>query len=113
MKPQETLHLAVGRAYLRNILKYGSWDGAGPGYRYAPSQPPPVPPTPGTPSPYPTPSTHPSWPSSTLYNMAVGLKSVAQLTSRALFSGFQGITEVYNVVDAGNADDHFPIPGTE
>ena len=43
----------------------------------------------------------------------VGLISVAQLTLRALFSGFRVMTEVYNLVVAGNPDDHFLIPGNE
>ena len=43
----------------------------------------------------------------------VGLKSVEQLTLSVDFSGFQGITEVYNLPLAGNPDDHKHIPGTE
>ena len=46
-------------------------------------------------------------------NYAVGLKSVAQLSLSTRFSGFQGITEVYNLVTAGNPDDHSFIPGNE
>ena len=43
--------------------------------------------------------------------MVVGLKSVHQLTLGVHFSGFQGITEGYNVEIAGNPDDHNDIPG--
>ena len=46
-------------------------------------------------------------------NKAVGLKSVAQLSLCVLFSGSRGITEVYNVLRAGNANDHKFIPGTK
>ena len=38
--------------------------------------------------------------------MAVGLKSVAQLSLSAQISGSEGMTEVYNVAVAGNPDDH-------
>ena len=44
---------------------------------------------------------------------AVGLKSVAQLTLSTQISGLQGFTEVYNLAVAGNADDHFFIPGNK
>ena len=44
---------------------------------------------------------------------AVGLKSVAQLTLSSHFSGFQGITEVYNLVYAGIPNDHKLIPGNK
>ena len=43
----------------------------------------------------------------------VGLRSVDQLTLDAHISGFRGITEGYNLVIAGNPNDHFLIPGTE
>ena len=39
-------------------------------------------------------------------NIVVGLKSVAQLTLGVHFSGFQGMTEVYNLYIAGNPNDH-------
>ena len=45
--------------------------------------------------------------------MVVGLKSVEQLSLSDRFSGFQGITEVYNLVDIGRINNHFVIPGTE
>ena len=75
--------------------------------------------TPGTPLPTGTPQnrtgTAPRW-VRVLYhglNMAAGLKSVAQLTLSVHFSEFRGITEGYNVVRAGNPDDHKYIPGKE
>ena len=43
----------------------------------------------------------------------MGLKSVEQLTLDGLFSGFRGITEVYNLVELGNPDDHYVIPGNK
>ena len=43
----------------------------------------------------------------------MGLISVDQLSLCVEFSGFQGMTEVYNLVKAGNANDHNVIPGTE
>ena len=82
----------------------------------APLQAHPAPTTPGTPpptrrhpvltravtaGPYPRP------------NSAVGLKSVQQLTLGAQISRFRGITELYNLVKAGNPNDHFSIPGTD
>ena len=45
--------------------------------------------------------------------VAVGLISVEQLSLYAHFSGFQGITEGYNLAIAGNPDDHNVIPGTD
>ena len=44
-------------------------------------------------------------------NMVVGLKSVQQLSLGARFSGFQGMTEVYNLAVAGIPNDHNTIPG--
>ena len=93
-------------------MKYGSWDGSGwvPGIALpTPTQPYP---TPGTPPP-----THRMV--TGLLGLAVptkgvvGLKSVAQLTLRAHFSGFQGITEGYNLLVAGNPNDHNSIPRTK
>ena len=43
----------------------------------------------------------------------VGLISVDQLSLSLQISGFQGITEVYNVVKAGNPNDHKFILGTK
>ena len=45
--------------------------------------------------------------------MVVGLISVGQLSLSVHFSGFQGITELYNLAVAGNPDDHKSIPGNE
>ena len=47
------------------------------------------------------------------YKVAVGLISVGQLSLSVHFSGFQGITEVYNLSDTGNPNDHKCIPGTD
>ena len=44
---------------------------------------------------------------------AVGLKSVAQLSLYVYFSGFLGMTEVYNLRIAENPNDQKLIPGTE
>ena len=46
-------------------------------------------------------------------NSAVGLKSVRQLSLCGHFSGFRVMTEVYNLLEAGNPNDHKCIPGTE
>ena len=46
-------------------------------------------------------------------NMVVGLISVDQLTLRLLFSGFRGITEVYNLLRIGRISNQLYIPGTE
>ena len=45
--------------------------------------------------------------------MVVGLISVRQLSLDDQISGFQGITELYNLLVAGNPNDHFVIPGTK
>ena len=45
--------------------------------------------------------------------MVVGLKSVAQLTLVAHFSGFLGITEVYNLLRIRRINNHSVIPGTD
>ena len=44
---------------------------------------------------------------------AVGLISVDRLSLSTQISGFRGITEGYNLVVAGNPDDHNVIPGTK
>ena len=46
-------------------------------------------------------------------NQAVGLKSVGQLSLYALISGFQGMTEVYNLVEIGRIINHSFILGTD
>ena len=43
----------------------------------------------------------------------MGLISVAQLTLSLLFSGFLGITEVYNLARIDRINNHFVIPGTK
>ena len=43
--------------------------------------------------------------------MAVGLISVHQLTLGTHFSGFQGMTEVYNLLRIGIFNNHSFIPG--
>ena len=45
--------------------------------------------------------------------MAVGLRSVAQLTLDAQISESKGMTEVYNLVEIDNPDDHYVIPGNK
>ena len=78
----------------------------------APSRTHPVP-TPGTPP------LAPSWHVSVLsgqcgqLNVVVGLRSVDQLSLDRHFSGFQGMTEGYNLGLAGNPNDHNPISGTD
>ena len=47
----------------------------------------------------------------TRLNMVVGLYSVGQLSLGAHFSGFLGLTEVYNLRTAENPNDHYVIPG--
>ena len=44
-------------------------------------------------------------------NMAAGLISVAQLSLDARISGFQLMTEVYNLSDIGRINNHLHIPG--
>ena len=44
-------------------------------------------------------------------NMAVGLKSVEQLSLSDHFSGFQGMTEVYNLLRIRRINNHSFIPG--
>ena len=69
--------------------------------------------TPGTPLPAPAVRSQCAAGSAGQRNSAVGLKSVEQLTLRLHFSGFQGMTEVYNLTVAGNPNDHNDIRGTE
>ena len=82
------------------------------GYRYSPPDPPGYP-TPGTPLRH-----CPSYTTGTRavparLKEAVGLRSVGQLTLSARISGFQGITEGYNLPNTGNPNDHKSIPGNE
>ena len=46
-------------------------------------------------------------------NMVVGLRSVAQLTLGVHFSGFIGMTEVYNPVRIDGINNHYCIPGNK
>ena len=83
------------------------------GYRYStlpaptryhyPGYTPPLPPLPGTLL---------QW-CLTEVNMVVGLISVGQLTCGPLFSGFQGMTEGYNVRITGRINNHSLITGNE
>ena len=45
--------------------------------------------------------------------MVVGLKSVAQLSLGSHISDIRGMTEVYNLANAGNPDDHYVILGND
>ena len=84
--------------------------------------PPRYPPSPRTPPPrVHLPPAVPAW----LYmpygargaaarsNKAVGLISVGQLSLVAQISGFEGMTEVYNLVEIKDPNDHFVIPGNK
>ena len=51
-----------------------------------------------------------SW---TQSNMVVGLRSVDQLSLDTHFSDIEGITEVYNLTNVGNPNDHNVISGTK
>ena len=84
--------------------------------RYSPSQVPTQSPPRVHPSRYPPPSMYTADMAAAVYiqlNIAVGLKSVAQLSLDALISGFRGMTEVYNLLRAGRINNHFFIPGTD
>ena len=83
------------------------------GYRYSPSPTHPVPTTPGTPSHDARCRYEQCRGQSPAVNMVVGLKSVVQLSLYAHFSGFQLMTEVYNLATAGNPNDQKYILGTE
>ena len=90
----------------------GSWDGcwvvpgiALPAHRSSH--------TPGTPPPTTVTAVHGPGMQSPELNMPVGLISVRQLSLYALFSGFQGFTEGYNLAVAGNPNDQNVIPGTD
>ena len=94
------------------MYKYGSWDGPGLGTGIA---------LPGT-HPHPPPRVHPPAPTATTQvftgtyrglKLVVGLISVEQLTLSARISGFQGITEVYNLVRIHRISNHSFIPGTK
>ena len=73
---------------------------------------PPVPTTPGTPLPPGRCAKRAVRPWARL-NSVVGLKSVGQLSLGTQISGFPGMTEVYNVIKAGNPNDQKLIPGND
>ena len=94
------------------MSKYGSWDGwVGTRYSTLPAHPHPTLPR-VHPSPYPYRCTDVGV-RTEQPEVVVGLKSVAQLTLDSQISGFQGITEVYNLRIADNPNDHFFIPGNK
>ena len=107
---ENCLHLAVGRAISWKYTNIGTLGWVLGGYRYSP-------PSPTHPYPYPGYTPPPLQCHHLLHGCyrqeeyGRGLKSVQQLTLGVHFSGFQGITEGYNLVKAGNADDHKLIPG--
>ena len=94
------------------MTKYGSWEVWGLGTGIAPLRDPPSP-HPGYTPPHATrqqctrEQLHPG------LKEAVGLKSVDQLTLCVVFSGFEGMTEVYNLIRIGRINNQFTIPGTK
>ena len=109
---ENCLHLAVGRALSLEYVKYGVREGPRVGTGIAPPSHPLVPIPRVHPSPYPAVQCREHGAVQRL-NSAVGLKSVAQLSLYSRFSGFLGITEVYNLAYAGNPNDHFFISGND
>ena len=102
----------MGRLISQKYTEYGSWDGS---WLYPGStlQAHPGPhPTPGTPPPTRTASAVPGT-ALTQTNSAVGLRSVAQLSLGTQISDNRTITEVYNLLELGNPNDHFLIAGNE
>ena len=83
------------------------------GYRYSPSRPTPPSPPPRVHLPLPHYRCTDVGCRTEQSNSAVGLKSVAQLTVDGHFSRFKGMTEVYNLSETGNPNDHKHIPGTK
>ena len=91
------------------MTKYGSWEGAWVGTGIAPLPATPVRTTPGTPPLDAGPACTHGYTGAGGYhglNMAVGLKSVAQLTLSVHFSRFRGMTEVYNLMRIGRINNH-------
>ena len=85
-------------------------------YRYSPLPTHPHPHHPGYTPPGTIPKVYMLPAAAVVYrglNIAVGLKSVAQLTLRTHISGFQGMTEVYNLLYVGRINNHFLIPGNK
>ena len=102
----------MGRAWVLEYGKYGSWDGPGVVPGIAPPRYPP------SPIPRVHHPTRPGWTTgwTTVYtrlNMVVGLISVTQLTLGTHFSDITGITEGYNLVGINRINNHFLIPGTK
>ena len=86
------------------------------GYRYSPPWYPPGLHHPGyTPALRTSPASArvPAAGSARGLNEVVGLKSVGQLSLYVLISGFQGITEVYNLTEIGRINNHYDIPGNK
>ena len=78
--------------------------------------PPRYPPGPTPPRVHPSGTGCTPGPTSVLYpeyEGAVGLISVDQLTLSLGFSGFQGMTEVYNLFKIGRINNHYDIRGFE
>ena len=102
----------MGRALGLEYVKYRVLGWLGTGYRYSPR--PPTQPYPPRVHPYPPmPLVYISVHGSAEQLMAVGLRSVDQLTLSAKISGFRGMTEVYNLVKLGRTNNHSFIPGNE
>ena len=82
------------------------------GYRYSPPTGPPGYHTPGTPLPT-APATSATSVPAAESKVAVGLRSVGQLTLDAEISDIMGMTEVYNLVEINRINNHFLIPGND
>ena len=89
----------------QNKVKYGSWDEVRLGTGIALPAPSPVP-YPGYTLPARTPYCTRPRSCRGARKCVVGLRSVAQLTLDDRFSETQGITEVYNLVETGNINNH-------
>ena len=79
------------------MSKYGVLGGSGLGTGIAPLPDPPSPAPPRVHLPPTVTAVHVPGMLAATRDMVVGLKSVAQLSLWALFSGFLSITEVYNL----------------
>ena len=102
----------MGRVLRPEYVKYGSGRVVRVGTGIALPTTHPSRTTPGTPPP-PVPHRTVMVRSEVSWDHAVGLISVDQLSLYLYISDIRGITEVYNVVTAGNPNDHYVIPGTE
>ena len=106
----------MGRALWLEYAKYGSLGGSWVVPGIVPLQDPPRYTTPGTPLPHPLVTMSAATAPARCYggvNMAVGLRSVAQLTLGVHFSRFEGITEVYNLLRIRRINNHLHIPGNK